>query len=128
VRRLRRFGSCVIVAATLILLPANSAFGQSNPTSAALCQRNPNFCMAVIGQARTSTTEREVGRFITSITNANAQYGEHGIHECDNELTPSIQVTCILASSDTRKYLTKIENDFRASKLFRKVKTRIPMP
>jgi hypothetical protein len=126
--RLSRLGSCVIVAVTLIQLPTSSAFGQSNATLAALCQRNSNFCMAVIGEARTSTTEREVGRFITSLTNANAQFGTHGIHECDNANTPSIQVTCILAPSDTRKYLTRIENDFKASNLFRKVKTRIPMP
>jgi hypothetical protein len=116
----------VIVAATVILLPTNSAFGQSNSSFAQLCQRNPNFCLAVVGQARSGTTERDIARFINSITEANAQFGTYGIHECDNVRTPSIQVTCILAPSDTRKYLARIEAIFRASKLFRVVKARIP--
>lgn len=126
---MKRFGrhtSGVIMAAIVSVMPANSAFGQSHTTFAQLCQRNSNFCTAVIGQARPNTTEREISRFITSITNANAQYGSHGIHECLNVRTPAIQVTCVLTSSDTRKYLAKIETVFRASKLFRVVKTRIP--
>lgn len=125
-RRVGRIATGVIVAATMILSPTNSAFGQSNSSFAQLCQRNSNFCWAVVGQARSSTTEREVSRFINSITEANAQFGTHGIHECENVRTPSIQVTCILAASDTRKFLAKIETVFIASKLFRVVKTRIP--
>src|ERR1700690_1335399 len=100
---LRRISISVIVTAAVILLPANAAFGQSDATFAALCQRNPNFCWAVIGSARSSTTERQVSRFITSLTDANPQFGGHGIHECDNAITPSIRVTCVLAPSDTRK-------------------------
>jgi hypothetical protein len=124
--RLGRLASGVVLAAIVGAAPANVASGQAHTTFGQLCQRNSNFCMAVVGQARSTTTEREITRFINSLVNANVQYGTHGIHGCETALTPAIQVTCILASSDTRQYLTKIDKDFKASHLFRVVKTRIP--
>jgi hypothetical protein len=129
-RHLNRLLCCFTVAATAILVPASSAFGQSDSLSSAKCLNNSNDCRAVVGQLHSSATQRQVSRFLQSIIEADVTeaplLGIYGIQGCNNPGSPSYKVTCFLWPSAPKGDLVKLEAAFKESKLFRSVKLRIP--
>jgi hypothetical protein len=123
--------SSVALVATAILVPAHAAFGLSSPVLPALCQRNSNFCLAVIGQVHSKTTQSQIAHFMDSLTEADARtplLGTYGIHNCVNVRTPQSVVTCYLWPAAPQGDLARLETAFKASKLFRTVRARIPTP
>lgn len=113
------------------LLPAHAALGLSSPALPALCQRNSSFCLAVVGQIHANTTQSEVSRFMDSLLQADARtppLGTYGIHNCANARAPQSVVTCYLWPAAPQGNFLELETAFKASKLFRTVKARIPTP
>src|SRR5665213_262907 len=127
---LPRLLCCVIVAASAVLVPTNLAFGQSYSLSSTKCLNDSNNCRAVVAQLHTSTTQREVSRFLQSLIESDATrdlpLGIYGIHGCNNPGSPSYKVTCFLWPSAPKTDLQKLDTAFRASKLFRNIKLQIP--
>jgi hypothetical protein len=131
-KHLSRLLCCVIVTAAAILVPINSAFGQSESRSSAKCLNDSNDCPAVVAQLHSSTTQRQVSRFLETLIEADATgalpLGIYGLQGCNNPGPPSYKVTCFLWPSAPKGDLVKLETAFRVSKLFRSVKLRIPSP
>lgn len=124
-KRVMRIVACTTIAMGTLVFTGTSAFGQIGPKSSPHCMAGQSSCWAVVAVAKSSTTARQISRFLLTVMTPDlseiASPGTYAAHYCSNPGQAPYQVSCVLWPFATKSQLVRLKGAFTESHLFRTV-------